>query len=176
MIPMKDFSVAMTFEDIPAGSAVFVDANTFVYAFDPDPTLGPACEQLLQRIENGQLQGFRSSQVVAEMAHRLMTLEAARLLKRSLTGMANWLKRHPAEIPRLARYRQGLDELTLIGVQVIPVTGQALSLAADISRQFGLLTNDAVVVTIMQANGLTLLASHDADFNRVPGITRYAPV
>jgi predicted nucleic acid-binding protein len=31
-------------------------------------------------------------------------------------------------------------------------------------------------VAVMQANGLTKLASNDADFDRVPGITRYAPV
>jgi predicted nucleic acid-binding protein len=37
------------------------------------------------------------------------------------------------------------------------------------------LTNDALIVAVMQAHGLTNLASHDADFDRVPGITRYAP-
>jgi len=166
----------MTFEDIPAGSAVFVDTNTFVYAFNSDPQFGPACEGLLQRIENRQLQGITSGQVVAEMAHRLMTLEAAPLLGRSPTGLANWLKRHPAEVQKLARYRQAIDELTLIGIQILPVTGPYVSLAADISRQFGLLTNDALVVVVMQDHRLSHLASHDADFDRVPGLTRYAPV
>jgi hypothetical protein len=28
----------------------------------------------------------------------------------------------------------------------------------------------------MRRHGLLLLASHDADFDRVPGITRHAPV
>jgi hypothetical protein len=28
---------------------------------------------------------------------------------------------------------------------------------------------------ILQTNGLTKIASHDADFDRVPGLTRYAP-
>jgi predicted nucleic acid-binding protein len=40
----------------------------------------------------------------------------------------------------------------------------------------GLLGNDAMIVAVMQANGLTKLASNDADFDRVPGLTRYAPV
>jgi predicted nucleic acid-binding protein len=31
------------------------------------------------------------------------------------------------------------------------------------------------VVAVMLSNGLTKLASNDADFDRVPGITRYAP-
>jgi predicted nucleic acid-binding protein len=38
------------------------------------------------------------------------------------------------------------------------------------------LTNDALIVVVMHDNGLTTLASLDADFDRVPGITRYAPV
>jgi predicted nucleic acid-binding protein len=51
-----------------------------------------------------------------------------------------------------------------------------VSVAADISQQFGLLTNDALVVSVMRNHGLTLLASHDADLDRVPGLTRYTPV
>jgi hypothetical protein len=50
----------MTFADLPTGDAVFVDANTFLYQVGPDPILGPACRQLLQRIENQDLLGFTS--------------------------------------------------------------------------------------------------------------------
>jgi predicted nucleic acid-binding protein len=31
------------------------------------------------------------------------------------------------------------------------------------------------VVAAMQANGISSIASHDADFDHVPGLTRYAP-
>jgi predicted nucleic acid-binding protein len=54
----------MIFADIPAGSAVFVDANVFVYYFEPHPVYGPACQQLFLRIENNELQGFTSSHVL----------------------------------------------------------------------------------------------------------------
>jgi predicted nucleic acid-binding protein len=47
--------------------------------------------------------------------------------------------------------------------------------ATTISQQTGLLINDALIVAVMQAHGLTKLASHDADFDRVAGISRYAP-
>jgi predicted nucleic acid-binding protein len=50
-----------------------------------------------------------------------------------------------------------------------------VDIAAAMSQQTGLLTNDALVVAVMQANGLTNLASSDADFDGVAGITRYAP-
>jgi predicted nucleic acid-binding protein len=48
--------------------------------------------------------------------------------------------------------------------------------AAALCQRIGLLINDGIVVALMQANGLTNLASLDADFDRVPGLTRYAPV
>jgi predicted nucleic acid-binding protein len=38
-----------------------------------------------------------------------------------------------------------------------------------------LLTGDALIVAVMQAHGLSHLASNDTDFDRVPGLTRYAP-
>jgi predicted nucleic acid-binding protein len=166
----------MTFDDIPAGSAVFVDANPFIYYFEPHPVFGPACRQLFQRIENNELQGFTSTQVLADVVHRVMTQEAASLLGRPMTGIANWLKGHPAEIQRLSRHRLAVDDSALMGIQILPMTAPLVSLAADLSRQFGLLTNDALVISVMQGQGLTLLASHDADFDRVPGVTRYAPV
>ena len=50
-----------------------------------------------------------------------------------------------------------------------------MSLAADLSCQHGLLSNDALVVSVMRDRGLSALASHDPDFDRVPGLTRYAP-
>jgi predicted nucleic acid-binding protein len=45
-----------------------------------------------------------------------------------------------------------------------------------VSQQFGLLSNDALLIALMQANGLTNLASNDVDFDDVAGITRYGPV
>ncbi|HYT91026.1 MAG TPA: type II toxin-antitoxin system VapC family toxin [Gemmataceae bacterium] len=165
----------MTFEDIPAGSAIFVDANIFVYHYEPHPVFGPPCAQFLLRIENHELDGFTSAQVLGDVMHRVMTLEAAKLFSRPWAGIANWLKQHPTELQRLSRHRSVVDDLALIGIQILPVNGPLVSRAADVCVQFGLLTNDALVVTVMQHHSLSHLASHDADFDRVPGLTRYAP-
>jgi predicted nucleic acid-binding protein len=105
-----------------------------------------------------------------------MTIEAGLLFARPMTGIANWLRRHPAEVQRLAQYRQSLDDLLAIPLPILPGTGTQVSRAADFSRLYGLLTNDALIVAVMQDHGLTHLASYDPDFDRVPGITRYAPV
>jgi predicted nucleic acid-binding protein len=165
----------MTFADIPAGVSVFFDANIFVYYFGPHPNFSAACAALLERVEHQEILGFTSSHVLSDMAHRLMTFEAAALFGWPQQGLANRLKRHPAEVSQLQRYRSAIDEVALVGVQVVPTTGRLVSLAADVSRQTGLLSNDALIVAMMREHSLTHLASNDADFDRVPGITRYAP-
>lgn len=166
----------MIFADIPAGESVFVDANPFIFYFSSDPVFGPACDMLLRRIENQEIIGFTSAHVLSEVAHRLMTSEASRTFGWPMTGISNRLKRHPTQVQTLGRHRQALDEVALIGIPVLPATGPEVSVAADRSCQYGLLSSDALVLAIMEHHALTQLASHDADFDRVPGITRYAPV
>jgi hypothetical protein len=91
----------MIFADLSAGDSVFVDANSLIYHFAPDPVLGPPCGQLLQRIENQELGGFTSIHLLSEVAHKLMTIEANALLGWPFAGMVNRLRRHPAEVQRL---------------------------------------------------------------------------
>ncbi|HEY7152556.1 MAG TPA: type II toxin-antitoxin system VapC family toxin [Gemmataceae bacterium] len=166
----------MTFNDISSGDAIFLDANCLVYAVFTDPRYGLACQRLLERIDNQDIQGFTSAHVLSEMAHRVMTLEAAARFNRPLAGMANWLRRHAAEVQQLTRHRQAIDEVQVGKVQVLPIEGADVSRAADLSAPFGLLSSDALIVVVMQRHGLFHLASNDADFDRVPGLTRYAPV
>jgi predicted nucleic acid-binding protein len=62
-----------------------------------------------------------------------------------------------------------------LAIQILTIPPTLLDPAAAISQQTGLLSNDALIVAVMQANALTKLASEDSDFDRVPGLTRYAP-
>lgn len=165
----------MIFSDIPAGAALFVDANTLVYHFTPDPALGPACRQLLDRIARGELTGFASTHTVSDMAHRLMTLKAVSRFGWPMTGISRRLRRHPAEIQQLTGFRQAVDGVPNLGIQIVSILPRFLSQAAEISQQYGLLSGDAMIVALMRHYRLAHLASHDADFDRVPGLTRYSP-
>lgn len=165
----------MTFVQIPAGEPVFLDANTLIYHFANDPLYGGACTQLIQRVELQQLRGFTSAHVLADVAHRLMTLEAISLLGWNPAGIAARLRKHHAQIPRLSIYRQAIANIPHLAIQVLPVTQSLIEAATRLSQQHALLTGDALIVAVMQANGLTNLASNDADFDRVPGLVRYAP-
>ena len=165
----------MTFVDLAAGESVFVDENTFVYHFQPHRTWGAACNQFMTRLDQGLLVGYTSPQVLGEVAHRLMTMEACSLRGWSPRKVTTRLRHHRGVIPTLTRFRSAIDGILQSQIQVVAITAPLMARTAVISQQFDLLTNDALIVAVMQHHGLTNLASHDADFDRVTGLTRYAP-
>jgi predicted nucleic acid-binding protein len=165
----------MIFADISRGSSVFIDANTLIYHFGPHPSLQTPCEELLMRVSRSELVGTTSSAVVNNVAHRLMTYEAADLYGWSMSGIAYKLQQQPDQIKALTKFRQAVEDIPKFGVQVVSVDASHVIAAAALSQQFGLLSGDALITAVMQANGLTNIASYDADFDRVPWITRFAP-
>jgi predicted nucleic acid-binding protein len=166
----------MIFADLVAGDAVFVDANTLIYYFGPHPTFGAACRQLMQRIESQDLLGFTSTHVLGEVAHQLMIAEALTLPGWTAGKVKKRLHQQPSVLQSLARFRAAVETVLQSRLQVLTIAPALLATAATISQQYGLLTNDALSVAVMQVNGLTAMASHDTDFDRVPALTRYAPV
>ncbi len=165
----------MIFADIPATEAVFLDANSIVYHFSRHARYGVACTDLLQRVARREIAGFTSSHVLSEVAHRLMTLEAIDRYGWPYAGIAQRLHKHPAEVQALSRFRQAVDAVPRFGIQVLPIASGLVYGATERSQQHGLLHNDALIVVVMQTHGLANLASADSDFDRVPGLTRYAP-
>jgi predicted nucleic acid-binding protein len=165
----------MTFADLQARDSMFVDANTLVYHFTAHTRFGTACTQLLQRIENRELLAFTSTGVLGEAAHRLMTTEASSRFGWSFTGIGNRLRANPTEVQKLQVFRRAAERVLQSKIQVLTIPSALLLTAAALCQQIGLLTNDGLIVAVMQAHGLSHLASNDADFDRAPGITRYAP-
>jgi predicted nucleic acid-binding protein len=163
------------FADIPAGAAVFLDANTLIYHFSGHPKYGRACTELLERIERLDLEGITSAHTLADVAHRLMTIEAMNNLGWPAAGLAARLKRNYSEIPKLSLFQDAVAKVPQLGVQVLPVNYSLIREATDLSRQFELLTGDALVVAVMRSRGLIHLASADDDFDRVSILTRYSP-
>ena len=86
-----------------------------------------------------------------------------------------YLKEHPALITQLAQYRVAMDAITTFNVTVVPVTPQHFQTAPQLCAQHGLLTNDALLIAVMQTLGLNELASNDLDLTRVPGLTVWKP-
>jgi predicted nucleic acid-binding protein len=146
-----------------------------VYYFTADLHYGAACLQLLDRVARQQVHGFTSAHVVSDVAHRVMTLEAMHVCGLPAKGIAGHLRQHPAEVQKLTRFRQAVDLVAPLSIQVVPLDLALVSAAAARSQQYGLLIGDALIVAIMEHYRLTELASNDADFDRVPRLTRYGP-
>ena len=163
----------MTFGDIPAGEMVFLDANVFIHYFGRDPDLGPPARDLLYRIESGELRGVTSTHILAEVMHRLMTIEAMQTLGWPYAGIAQRLRRHPDAIEKLHVFQDCVREISDSPVAIHEVTSANLSDATGISAAEGLLTNDAIVVAAMRELGLNLIASEDTDFDRVAELQRF---
>jgi len=165
----------MTFADLVAGDSVFVDANTLIYYFGPDPVFGAVCRQLIQSIDSQQLHGFTSTHVLAEVAHQLMIIEASTLPGWTLGKVRQRLQQQPSVVQQLALFRRTIETVLQSNLRVLTLAPALLGDAVVLSQRHGLLTNDALTLSVMQASGLTKIASADADFDRVPNITRYAP-
>ncbi len=165
----------MILTDLAAGQSVFVNANLLVYYFAPDPDLGPACAPLIQRIASRELSGITSTHLLSETAHRLMAIEASALFGWPFSGMTRRLRDHAAEVQKLTAFRRAVKAVLTSPMRVLSITPAMVLAAATISHQTGLLSNDALVVALMREHRVTNLASNDSDFDRVAGLTRYAP-
>jgi predicted nucleic acid-binding protein len=165
----------MTFADLVAGEAIFLDANAFVYHFAADLRYGAACSQLLQRVENQEIPGLTSTHVLTEMAHRIMTVEAIGAFAWPASSIVRRLRQHPAQVQQLVAFHHSVERVLQSRIQVLTIPVPLIAAGAKLSRQTGLLSNDALIVAVMQANGLTRLASSDQDLDRVPWLTRYEP-
>ena len=141
----------------------------------PHPALQAPCQRLLEQFATQELVGYVSAQVVSNVAHHIMTIEAVARFDWPTAGITRRLLRHPDDVRKLTRFRQVVDEIPGFGIQVLPITMPLVSAAAAISQQHGLLSGDALVVAVMREHGLVNLASHDADFDGIPGLTRYSP-
>ncbi len=165
----------MTYADLPAGATVFVDASVFIHHFEPNALFGPAATDFLERIENQEINGITATHLVNEVAHRLMTIEAMQAFGWKSAGIALRLRNHPTQVQTLKRFRQAVQDIPVFGVRILTIDPAWLDAACGVSQQTGLLHNDALIITVMRAHGLTNLASADPDFDRVPGLTRFAP-
>lgn len=137
---------------------------------------GPASRDLLVRIKRREIAGYTSTHIIAEMAHRLMTIEAMKSFGWPPGQIARRLQKSATDVQRLTLFRRAIQEVPTFDVQLLTIRPSFLDAAAAISQRTGLLTNDAMVVAVMNAHNLVNLASNDADFDHEPTITRYSPL
>jgi predicted nucleic acid-binding protein len=165
----------MIFTALADGESIFLDANILVYHFAPHPMLGQSCHDLIHRVENQGVLGYTSTGVLSDVAHHLMTFEASVVFGWA-SKVAAHLRQDPSAVMQLSKFHQSIAEVPKLGIRILTIPESLVEAAALLSRQTGLLSDDALILALMRLHGIINLASADADFDRVPGLTRYAPV
>ncbi len=132
----------MTLAGIPEGSTVFIDANVFVYHF---VGASAQCTALLARCETSEVRGSTSALVLAEVAHRLMMIEAVKRRVVSSGNVARKLAGRPELVRQLTIYEASIQAISSMGVEIMALTEVTIQLGLRHQRRYGLLTNDSLL-------------------------------
>ena len=162
----------MTLDRVPPASRVFLDSTIFIYHATG---ASPQCRTLLERCEVGEVAGVTSVVVLAEVAHRLMMIEAVATKLVPGKDVVKKLRARPDLVRRLHVYQEQIERVPLMGVDIVPIEVGTLLRSADIRREYGLLVNDSLVVAAARGAGIGQLASADPDFGRVKDLELYRP-
>jgi len=163
----------MKLEQIEPLSEVFIDANIFIYHFTGG---SEDCSKFLSRCEEGDLIGLTSVNILLEVLHRLMMVEAVKKNLIKPPGLLRKLKERPEKICQLNDYFVNTMAILDMGIRVYPIGPALLRSSQVIRAKHGLMVNDSLIVAIMQEEGIQRLATNDDGFSGIDWIRIYKPV
>jgi len=159
-------------EEIERGARVFIDSSIFVYHFTG---VSSSCRAFLERCERAEHTGTTSVTVLAEVAHRLMMIEAVQRRLVTPGNVAQKLRKRPDAIRKLHLYSEQVGRIPLMGIEVLALQLDVMLHAGELRARHGLMVNDSIITATAAASGIDAIASGDADFERVGGLTLHRP-
>lgn len=167
-------SLPKPLSEVPKGISIFIDANVF-YLYLRGPTRPREdCTKLLERVEEGEVEGYTSTLVLDELAYKLLLRKIEEIYGQNPLEV---IRRRREAISEASPYvERGMEVvLGIDGLRVLSVEPPHLNVLAEYMRRYWLLPRDALHVAVMDWVGCRDLASADEDFDRVPHIRRWAP-
>ena len=161
--------------NLPDGSTCFIDANIIYYHFVDTPGLSDPCSDLIERIVDDRVAAFTSIHLLAEAVHKIMLSEVAKRFGMPRARLVNWLQNNSDRIADLDEFRLAVSEFASLNIGLLPLDIPLLVAGTELSKQLGLLTNDALTVALLHRHGIVNLVTNDGDFEHVPGITVWKP-
>jgi predicted nucleic acid-binding protein len=162
----------MNLSEIRAGEWVVIDTNILVYA---NQQKSEEAVQLLRRCASREVLGIVPMPMVAELVHTLMLIEARENGWIEKSNPARALSERPELVRRLSRYETQVREFLGIGMRIEAATTVDIIEAMNIQREFGLPTNDALLLAVARRLNCSAVVSADMSFERIKGIMHYAP-
>jgi len=157
---------------------IFIDSNIFTYLLTAHPVHGRACQQLLEKVENGDLEAYISPLVIDEVSYVLMVQTAKKTgglldpksIKQEM--FASWQKC----LDPVGKFYDYLDLLISSGhLKVLSLDYSISRIALNCAKEYRLLPRDALHVACCKAYGIKEMATNDGDFKRVSLLTLWKP-
>ena len=161
----------LALDTVPDGSNVLIDANVFIYALSNQ---SPQCKNFLSRCSREQIYGITLFGVVHDATHKFMIAEARS--KGFATAKARkYLSDHPEAVKQLTDYWVNTQRILALNLVLLPGEEKIVIGAQRVRAEAGLLTNDSVIVAAMREYGIFNIATSDAMFGNVNGLSVFSP-
>lgn len=164
--------IYLKLEEIENGTTLCIDANIFVYHF---LGMSHSCHDLLKRCASRFVQGVTSITVLHEVTHRLMVSEALEKGFISRLKPVQQLDENPEIVKRLHLYRERTLAILAMGIEVAPIVSRDIVRGLELSKSYGLLTLDSILLAVMERLGISHIVTADKAFSNIQGINHYSP-
>ncbi|MDP3396684.1 MAG: PIN domain-containing protein [Methanoregula sp.] len=164
------------FSAIPAGTSLIFDTNIFVYWVLDHPRFKEACEKLVERVNDQEIEGFIPSVVRNELLHRLMIAEiignqwAAHPL-----DAIKLMKHNPDIIQQLKKPWEVYGSLSSMNFKIIEEFPGITQSTFNLSKTYSLLAKDAAILAFAKKFKISSIATYDNDFTRVAWMFCWKP-
>lgn len=162
----------MNLRHIENGTKVLIDSNIFIYWLTGRST---ESGEFLRRCAEGMVEGYISILCLAEIAHRLMILEARENRWVGISNPVRSLQAKPERVQALLRYEEQIRDILRLRLKVENLTQRDLLESFVFGKQYGLLTNDCILLAVALRLGIKSVASADKAFRGVAAYTLYEP-
>jgi len=155
----------MNLDDIYTGSLCVIDTNILLYA---EQGFSAQAQRFLRRCSTWEIIGVIPQPVWQELTHKLMLAEAMMLGRVTGANAGRQLAHKPEVIKGVSIYRDKIGALKDLGLRFEPCTREDfLEDALRLQKEYGLLTNDSVVLATALRLRAEVLVSADAAFQRI---------
>jgi predicted nucleic acid-binding protein len=105
-----------------------------------------------------------------------MAIEASTIIPRfSAHTVVSRLKTRSTLVKSLHKYSKILEVIPTLNIKIISATFDDILNSIKVKEAYGLLTNDSLIVALMQKQNIKLLATNDKDFAKIKFLHIWKP-
>ncbi len=153
-------------------SKIFIDTNVFVYAMIGRGDTKSKCQTFLNMVNRGKYQGVINTTVISEVFHAILINEIG---KKGVTDPVPYLKENPEVLRALGLPFEAVNKIFgMANLSILPETPDSIKNTTGISKEFGMLFNDARMVSSCREERINDIATNDKDFENT-GLAVWTP-